>query len=240
MGNRFYKTRMNRLTFGELWRMTPGPLTFLIASGMKLFGGLPDGDFGFCRLDALERLDDSEIPDHVHHSWSGWLDACEAEGIGLEFYYTIPFVGHDTEAYAAAMLHSGGLVAAHALYARQKHVEKSVLVLFTRMGDGRHLVTSSKHKELVSPHGFDVVRLPGRAPDDVVARHLERVRSAEGALPIRAGLLEHFIVEFSNLETDFHIERGVYVPMPEEEVASIRGAKPSRYGGLDDLDFESY
>lgn len=238
MGNAFYKTRMNRLTFGELWRMSPGPLTFLIASGMKLFGKLPEGDLGVCRLDSLERLDGSEIPDRVHESWSKWIDACEAEGIGLQFYYTVPFVGFDVEAYAAAMLGEGGLVAAQALYARQKDAEKTVLALFTRLADGRELVTSSKRRELEIPPGTDVVRLPRGTPSQVVARHLERVRSVEGAVPVRPGHLDRLILEYTNRETDFHIDRGVYVPMPEAEVASILGAKQSRYSGLDDLSFE--
>ncbi len=238
MGDVFYKTRMNRLTFGELWRMSPDPLTFLIASGMKMFGKLPDGDLGVCRLDSLERLDESEVPDHVHESWSKWVDACEAEGIGLEFYYTVPVVGHDVEAYAAAMLGDGGQVAAQALYARQKHVEKAVLALFSRLGDGRQLMTSSKRREMEIPPGIEVVRLPRGTPSAVVARHLERVRSIGGATPIRPEHLERLILEFTNRETDFHIERGVYVPMSEDEVASIRVAKHSRYASLDDLDLE--
>lgn len=218
----YYKTRLNRLRLGELWRMSPGPVTFLIAAAMRGLGALPDNDLGVCHIRSVTRLGPEQVPEHVHARWEERLDACLDEGFELEFYYTVPFVARDMEGYAAALIGDGGLVAAQLLHARQQQTEESVLAFFTKLADGTYLITSSRRKQMEAPPGAHVERLPGKPAGILLARHRRRVEEAGDAVPIGAAGLEPMVVEHNNAEVDFHVERGVYVPMSDYEVAALK------------------
>src|SRR5262245_13455489 len=83
---RYYKVDGQKLSYQEYWRMSPEPLSFLIAALRKLLRIPVEFKFSIPRVESLPLLDPAEIPGRVKKKWSAIIDACEDQGLQVQFY----------------------------------------------------------------------------------------------------------------------------------------------------------
>jgi hypothetical protein len=215
----YYRLNGQALTYAEYWRMSPGVFAFAVAALLKLLHCPLRFTFSIPRLEALTFLEPADIPEWVRDRWQEAVEVCQDEGLRLQFCYTTPVLERGRAAYAGSFLHPEGHVAAAAIAVRHARRTQVAFSCLTRLPGGRWLITSDQPAKM-EPHPDDViVRLVGADPDDVLDRHLEEVRALERPpLRIDPGEWPRLVLEREQRHVDFHIVRGVYVPMTEEEV----------------------
>lgn len=226
-----YKVDSRRRTFAEHWRLQwPNVDRFLVAAFCKLLGIPQRSTFGIRRPEELYLHELSEVPGAVRERLADTVEACADVGLAFQFYASIDAtVGTRVKAYLAAMLHVEGLIWASAIVAlvRSGYIERvhpAKLTCFSRLPDGRYVVTSD-HRWKLTPHPGDLVEyLDGSPPDVVVARHYERIdEPALRPVGVREDELAGVILQREQRHVDYQVERGVYVPMTEEEIDRIAG-----------------
>src|SRR4029078_115410 len=81
-------------------------------------------------------------------------------------------------------------------------------------------MTSGNKRLMSKPATFLMEFLPGKSPKEVYERHLERVEQAEEKpRKIKSDDdLERLVLNCENEETDFNLERGVYVKMKRSAI----------------------
>jgi hypothetical protein len=224
-----YKVDSRRRTFAEHWRIQwPKVDRFLVAAFCKLVGIPQRCTFGIRRPEALDLHEPSEVPRTVRERLASTIGACAELGLAFQLYASVDAtVGSRVKAYMAAMLDAEGLMWASAIAARVKRgsnerVQPVKLTCFSRLPDGRYVVTSD-HQGKLTPHAGDLrEHLVGRPPDAVVARHYRRIdEPALRPVAVRPDELAGVILEREQRHVDHQVERGVYVLMTEEEIDRI-------------------
>jgi hypothetical protein len=203
---------------------------FLVAAFCKLLGIPRPCTFGIRRPEKLNLHEPPEVPRAVRERLANTVAACEDLGLAFQFYASVDAtVGGRAKAYMAAMLGAGGLVWASAITAlvrrgNSERVKPVKLTCFSRLPDGRYVVTSD-HRGKMTPHPGDLREyLAGAPPHAVVARHSERIdEPALRPVAVREDELAGVILGREQRHVDFQVVRGVYVPMTEEEIDRITG-----------------
>jgi hypothetical protein len=218
---RYYKVDGQKLSYPEYWRMSPEPLSFLIAALRKLLRIPVEFRFSIPRVDSLDLLDPAEIPARVKKKWRAMIGECEDQGLQVQFYYTLPVLEDTRESYAVTLLSDDGLVATNVTYAGTPSIEKTAFSCLSKLRDGHCLITSSQPKQMEPCPEDEIDRLPGRSPADLLAHHREKISSSADSdrTPVRLNesKLQQLVLQREQGHVDFHIERGVYVPMTKTE-----------------------
>jgi hypothetical protein len=226
-----YKVDNRKRTFAEHWRLhRPNLPGFLVAAVCKLLGVTQPCTFGIRRPTVLNRHEPDELPRLVRERLTDTVRACTDLGLAFQFYGSVEAtVGTRVKAYTAALLHAEGLFWATgiAVLVRGGGAERVPSVKFTcfsRLADGRYIVTSD-HVWKLTPHPGDlVVFVSGAPPAAVAERHARRIESPEmRPLTVRADELANVILEREQRHVDYQVIRGVYVPMTAAEVDRVAG-----------------
>jgi hypothetical protein len=132
-------------------------------------------------------------------------------------------VGAFVNGYQGIMLHAGGLVWANAIVAAVGgRANPPHFNCFSRLPDGRSVVTSD-HRWKLRPQPDDLPEfLPGATVGTVVTKHLTRIEEL-GPVRVRADELAGLILAREQRHVDLGVEWGVYVPMTPEEVEELTG-----------------
>jgi hypothetical protein len=221
-----FKSNPARMGYRELFRVAGGPGIGLFACGLKLFRILgPDtGGFGFRALgDRLDRRDPDDLPRHVVRACDGYRAKLRKLGFVPGFVYSLEAYGSQ-EGHALVFRHKDGTAAAAVVYARcVRNDTETLTTVFgfnTPLADRTYLMTSGNKRLMNKPDHFRVEYLPGRPPAEVFDRHLERLDNAE-ATPRKVRTdddLERLVLDCENSETEFNLDRGVFVKMKRSEV----------------------
>jgi hypothetical protein len=226
-----YKVDSRRRTFAEHWRIhRPNVHGFLVAAFCKLLDIPQRCTFGIRRPEELDLHEPSDVPRAVRERLADTVAACEDLGLDFQFYASVDAtVNTRVKAYTAAMLDAQGLIWASAIATllrggSNERVQTVKLNCFSRLPDGRYVVTSD-HVWRTTPHPGDVpVFLPGASPDAVVAAHYRRIHEpAQRPVGVREDELAGVILGREQRHVDYQVERGLYVPMTEEEIDRITG-----------------
>jgi hypothetical protein len=205
-----YKVDSRRWTFAELWRIHwPNVAMFLVAASCKLLGIPQRYTFGIRRPQELRPHDPSEVPGAVRERLANTVATCEGLGLAFQFYASVDAtVGTGGEAYMAAMRDAEGLVWASAITAlvrrgNTERVRPLKFSCFSRLPDGRYVVTSD-HQGKKTPHAGDLrEHLAGAPPDAVVARHYRRIdESAPRPVGVREDELAGVILGLEQRHVD--------------------------------------
>jgi hypothetical protein len=224
-----YKLDSTRRNFGELWRIhRPNLLGFLAVAAHKLLGIPRYHAFAVRRPNSLHLHEPAEVPRPVRERLEGPIQACEGFDFALRFFATVDAtVGGFVKAYMAALLHEEGRVWAVAITAMvwrggNERVRPAHLTCFSRLPDGRYVVTSD-HTWKSEPQPDDRPEfLAGASPEAVVARHFDRIDELEPEpVVVREGDLAGLILAREQRHVDYQVRRGVYVPMTAEEVERL-------------------
>jgi hypothetical protein len=98
--------------------------------------------------------------------------------------------------------------------------ETTIFSFCTPCRDDTYIMTSGNKRLMNKPENFLCEYLPNRSPKDVWDRHLERVERSEGEpRKIRTDDdLARIVLYCENEETEFNLDRGVFVRMSRTEI----------------------
>ena len=221
-----FKANPARMGYGELFRVAGPPLTGFLACTLKLFRLLgPDaGGFGFRSLgDRLDRRDPDALPRQVVRACDGYRAKLRKLGFVPGFAYSLEAYGSQ-EGHAMVFRHKDGTAAAAVVYARcvrnDTETETTVFGFNTPLADDTFLMTSGNKRLMTKPDHFRIEYHPGQSPRDVFDRHLDRLNAID-ARPRTVKTdddLEALVLDCENGETEFNLDRGVFVRMTRSEI----------------------
>ena len=221
-----FKTNAGKMGFRELFRVAGSPGVGIFACTLKLFRLIgPDNDgYGIRSFgETLERLDMDTLPRRVIRATEGYRDKIVRLGFIPGFAYTLETFGCQ-EAHGQVFTHKNQLSAVSIAYARcvrgETETETTVFGFNTMLKDDTYVMTSGNKRMLNKPPTFLCEYMPNASPKDVYERHVERVERI-GVEPRKIRTeddLERLVLNCENEETEFNIERGVYVKMSRSDI----------------------
>jgi hypothetical protein len=216
----YYKTDSTRVSLREYWAWRPG-LPFLYLAIRKLMGRpLPQTVF-VPAIPRLVRVDANQAPPELLAALQHPIEACVAAGGGLQFYYRAPTRGTHRGLAAALLGPKGSSIALATVGEGPAGTVRQVgLGLLSRLREGRFLATSTGGTLFDPPTCMEAERLPGRPFRDIVSAHQAKVRQrAEQVIPVGPDAVESVILEVARLQIEANVQRGIYVPATEAEIA---------------------
>jgi hypothetical protein len=218
----YYRLNGQTLSYAEYWRMSPGIFAFAMAALLKLLHCPVNFAFSIPRPEALTFMEPADIPGWVQKRWQRAVETCQDWGLQLQFCYTLPVLERHREAYAASFLSGDGLVGAAVCAAATRVLSRTTFSCLSRLRGGYALITTDQRKQL-EPHPDDqIVRLPGAAPDVILERHLRELGEPERTpWPVNGAEWPQYVLEREQRHVDYHIVRGVYVPMTAAAIERI-------------------
>jgi len=226
-GRTYYVYKTAALTFGELWRLSPTTLGFVIVAGMKCTGtSLPSQNA--IAADSTLRLWEDEVQPVAMQRLMPAMDANREMGFEHAFYYTVPCLGMNLICAAAETSSDRQTIAVH-VYARTEVPpvidERCQSAFLSTMHDGTLLATSNGKRELIGPSHIFAEHYFQMPTPELYARHEERLKNStsqanriESTDDVQAVLQKN---EGENFR--FHLDRGFYVEASKAEL--IRLAK---------------
>jgi hypothetical protein len=226
MGIRWYKVHGGRLSFREYWLMCPDPFTFCIAAGMKLFGGLPM-NFSIPHMDRLEIVELDDLPGGPRRTLKRGIAEFEDAGFEFQFLHELPILERDRFGAAAILLKPDGRSFATVNFAETKDMSQMAYNCVCSFGEGR-FGTATTQKEQMKPDPKHItVRFIGASPEELADQHKGLMQDWEddGETIVRVSRekLPDVVLSGERGHVDYHIERGVYVPMTKAQVRKLRG-----------------
>jgi hypothetical protein len=221
----YYWADLTRMSWPELWRLAGNVPLFLVAAFIRLCGLREAPTYGFTR-DNLRFIEPHTIPDDVAIKLKSVTDTCAHLGFRPCFWTTTGTIG-SPGAYSITMLNNSGTVYAKAAWARAVRDiysrEKLIFEVVSRLTESRFVVTTNDRMRFSLPRDFQIIRLPEQDVLHVLNKHHERLSRVPGDSIVRLDevLLQDALLEASKRIQDFLIERGVYVPLSENQVAAI-------------------
>jgi len=170
------------------------------------------------------------LPRRVLQATRNYRAKLEALGFIPDFAYSLECYGCQ-EAHGQVFRHKDGLTAASIAYARSVggtiESETSVFSFNTMLMDDTYVITSGSKRLMNKPGTFLTENLPGQSPKAIYERHLQRIQQADDKPRKIKTLddLERLVLNCENEETDFNLERGVYVKMKRSEVETGKELK---------------
>ncbi|HEX8323424.1 MAG TPA: site-2 protease family protein [Tepidisphaeraceae bacterium] len=214
----FYKVYASRVTLREFWWETK--LLIWVALIIKLFRLNPRGSTDDLAVDSLRpfRVDESRIAPDALSRFAPTLETLRRLGFGdiIWFDQDDPFQAtHNT---VAVVLHSSGRawarVQQRANFGRVPAKVK-FFTTFVSPTTGGYIVTGNGRHDMAWPDTHDTVRLRGTAVDEVWALHQNRLTAA--VQTVSPADLEAAVEAHHVSLRDFHLGRGVFQPLGDEE-----------------------
>jgi len=222
-----FKTNPARMGFRELFRVAGSPGIGILACTLKLFRILgPDNDgYGIRAFgNSLERLELDSLPRRVIRATEGYRAKLQKLGFIPGFAYSLETFGAQ-EAHGQVFRHKDGSCAVSIAFARcvrgETETETTVFGFNTPLADDSYVMTSGNKRLLNKPDHWLVEYLPGESPKAVYERHMDRVADAESRpRKIKSDdELERLVLVCETEETEFNLDRGVYVKMKRSEIS---------------------
>lgn len=225
----YYRVNGRKLTFGEYWRMSPDPFSFLIVAGMKLFGMPLKFNFAIPRPDRLFLVDFDELPKSARSGMKKMILGAEKAGMELVFCHRLAVPEPHRIGTAALLIDESCETGLMVIYGKDRATEERQMSCASRFADDTLAVTTTMKKTMVPVPDMSVERYPGASPATLIKRHREHLEKLadEGLVPvpINPNRYEEFVLDCELRYVDFHISRGVFVPMTDEELDAISGNK---------------
>jgi Zn-dependent protease len=223
----FYRIDSTRITLREYWWALRSPVV-IVAALLKFLRIRLDSSSDDPNVDTLVPYETagSELPANVREVFAPLLRDFAGQDFEEPVYHAIEDAHHFTQIYLATLRHRSGRAFGRIQYRvwRKPHPPKtflfpSIVSVFT---DRTFLATTGAQRDLASPPTCRVHRMPGAGVADLWAAHERLLREAQArqsVVPVtqptelrQASEWHHGVVR------DFHLMRGVFVPMSETEV----------------------
>lgn len=225
MATVYYKVHGGRLSFAEYWRMAPNPFVFCIVAVAKVFGGMPF-NFSIPRVDELHLLEWNELRGEARKAMKPAIRLLEEAGMRTIFYHELPLLERDRMGCGASLLAPDGLTFATVNFVKDKVMSQMEVSCVTRFDDESEFgITTTAKKQLKPQPEHITFRYPGTPADELYEKHLEHLedwKASKDVVKVTPDRLPKVVLRGEQGHIDFHIERGVYVPMTKAEIRAIR------------------
>lgn len=231
MPTTYYKVHGGRLTVAEYWRMSPNLFSFLVAAGLKPFGGFPF-NFSIPRIDELHYVEWDDLPGFARRRMRERVEQLESVGFERIFCYESPFLEEHRLGVATALLAADGRTFAVIPYFRDDNVQRCEVSCVSRFEDETLRGVTTTKKELRPIPEHISFRYPGLPADVLYERHQEHLRGWENdggqSSRLTREVVADEVLAVEQRTVDFHAERGVFVPMTPGEIRRIRAAQDEK------------
>jgi hypothetical protein len=221
----YYRTDVLRLSWRELWRIAPTFRVFLRGAILRCVN-LRSAPRWAIAHDALRFIEPQTIPDDATNRLKSVVDAGAPLGFRPSVWSTLDTIG-PVAGYSVAMLdRSGAMYVGGAwvrLAFRTPPREELAFSVVSKLADGQFIMTASSRKRLDKPSGFQVLNLPGQGFCEIVKKHQEQLSEIRGESIVRLDdvSLRETIREATSRFQEFNVQRGLWSPLSEKEVAAI-------------------
>lgn len=234
----FYKINSTRVTLREYWWGTPNPLVILLWIVKWLRIRIP-GSVDDPNVESIEPFRDSptEWPEEARAKFQAAHEEMKACGFDSPVCYRIHDATNQTDVYQAVYRSESGEAFARVHYRIWRLTKPAKEYFFptivSRYSDGAYLVSTAGKPDMLAPPSCEVNRLAGASMDRLWESHQARLRERPQrpdviAPPGDPEALAESIEAHHRLVRDFHVERGVFVPMDSnEQEAAITAARPA-------------
>ena len=227
----FYKIDSRRISLREYWWGTPNPLIILVAWLIKMLRIRLPGSADDPNVESLEpfRISPDRLPEEARERFHSVHEELQALGFHSPVCYWIHDVKQQTDIYQAVYLHNSGQAMARVHY-RAWHLTKPAKEFFfsqlvTRFTDGTYLISTSGKRDLLGPAECRENRRVGATATVLWTMHQDALQEDLLLRTVRPIRDEYDLVEAVEnhhaLVRDFHVNRGVFVPLSEEEEQSV-------------------
>lgn len=227
MATKYYKVRGGKLSFAEYWRMAPNFFVFCICAGMKLIGGM-SFNFSIPRSDELNEIEEEDLPPRVVKMVRQQRKQLESRGYTLKFIHEIPVLEHHRIGIALVFLAQDRRSFAMLMYAKDNQEEQVHVSCVCRFADDTFGATTTQKKMMKPDPTHRGFYHPGISADELVDFHEENMQEWEeeglGIVTFNDATLREAVLAGEQHHIDYHVERGVYVPMSKAEIRAIREA----------------
>ena len=227
MPTKYYRVHGGKVSFAEYWRMSPNTLTFGIAAIAKLFGGLPM-NFSIPRPSELHVVDWDDVPKAARKAMRTPIEELESAGLMFQFCHQLPVLERTRLGIGVVLLSPDGKTFAtvnHAADANANLKETQVSCVSRFVDEGFGCTTSAKKQFKPIPEDITFRHLDMPA-DELYERHLDYLAGWEDdgrkVRRFNSETVHDVMLEGEQRHVDFHVERGVYVPMTKAEIRRIR------------------
>jgi Zn-dependent protease len=227
----FYKIDSTRITLREYgWAHRSSVV--LLAALLKLFRIRLDSSADDPNVASLQPFEqpESALPAVVRTAWASLLGDLRAQGFEDPVFHAIADAHHLTQIYLVTLRHASGRAFARIQYRlwQKPHPPKTFLFpcLITVFADHTMLVTTAAKPDLAGPGVCRINRKMGASVSDLWASHqslLDREWAGKVVVPTRNRQeLEQASESHHAVIRDFHLRRGVFVPMSDAERAQAQ------------------
>lgn len=194
----YLKMDSTRISFGEYWRLKPGPAFIVLALSKLLRLRFPS----MILIPAVARNEAANVtaqPPELVDALGEPIRACQERGYELSLW---------SSTSAAGQTRDGA----------NREVQMG---LASRLLSGDLLVTGYGRSLFKAAPGIDEVSLPGRSFGQVVDAHEERVNDRRSEIT-SCGDVRWLVQDLEQRQIDMNAARRVYVPAAPEDVARLR------------------
>lgn len=216
----YLKIDSTRLSYGEYWRWKPG-IPFLLLAFRKMLGWPLVPQVLVPAVPVLDAVDPKAYPQALVAALAKPIEACEARGRTVEFWYTAPTIGR-VVGLGAALLSNDRLSIGIAVASQNQAstFREVVLSLVTRLRGGRYLATAAGKSLFDPPREVDQQRFPWGSYERAVGAHDERVqRRLNEAMPCAD--VRELILDMVRLQTSTNVARGIWVPASAQDIERL-------------------
>ncbi|MDR3639645.1 MAG: hypothetical protein P4L84_37945 [Isosphaeraceae bacterium] len=222
----FYRTDSRRFTYGELWRISPNPLAFVIAAVLKTIRVRLPRNFAFACPQELTLVAWDDIAPHVIEKWANRLKECDEAGFHRIFCHSLPCHGITREAVSCVLQTDDRLCMASLNYVRVENMatikEVSRLTIASRLRDDRRAMTLDYRSYLDPPPDRILQPVVGKSAPEMLRRHRDWIAGIGAtAVPLEPKDLPRIVLERERESVQRMVERGVYVRTTERELAQV-------------------
>ena len=207
--------------------MSKGWGEFIVAVVFKCLRIRLPMSFAFADTGHFQTISPNQLSDRARQSIKPVADEALALDLDYAFSYWLQTVG-TIEGAAAAFLAKDGRTFLLIVYVKNwtnvNVDEKLVYAFVSRLSNGNAIVTAGSKGDLDAPEHILGEAHPGKPMTEVFDRHLTRIGEANAQVieAHSAEQLEPMLREYEEENFAFNIERGVYAPVSDGEVARLQ------------------
>jgi hypothetical protein len=222
----YFRTDINRLSFGELWRISSRPSGFFRACVNKIFRIPWPVRTAVLHEERIAVVPAEEIPAAAWRELEPMVADLEEQGARLAFYQTVPALGN-LQGYAAVLLprEQNAVIMVNWVRVRLTARGKETIgcAVTSELEDGTFFSTTNHRRRFDMPPEYKAQRWLYAPPSQLLERHQNAVaNSASPPLPVPdAEHARDMLVRIKCRTFEWHRDRGVWVPLTAEQLHGL-------------------
>lgn len=224
MATEFYKLDANRLSIPELWRLSSNWLLFVIVVVFKLLGRL-EIKLTVPMLGDSHEISDAEISVEAGPRLGPHVRSLLDCRFRFLFNYALPTLEKNRLSFGKVYLSPDGKTIGVVQYASHGDDCDCCTTCFSLMTDDTRVITSGQKKSMNPVPDHDTRYYPRLSTVELVDTHMARLLELEQEggdfRAMQPDAVREYIIQVEVEYMNYHIGRGVFVPMKEHEIAAV-------------------